>query len=88
MSGDLVDLRERRAVPAQVLLDRFLAHLGPALRATGDAGTVDRLLESALARGTSAARQRAAYARRGSLHDVVTDLVAETAIAPSAVDRW
>jgi carboxylate-amine ligase len=87
MSGDLVDLRERRAVPAQVLLDRFLAHLGPALRATGDAGTVGRLLESARARGTSAARQRAAYARRGSLQDVVTDLVAETAIAPSAVDR-
>jgi carboxylate-amine ligase len=87
MSGDLVDLRERRAVPAQVLLDKFLTHLGPALRATGDAGTVGRLLESARARGTSAARQRAAYARRGSLQDVVTDLVAETAIAPSAVDR-
>jgi glutamate---cysteine ligase / carboxylate-amine ligase len=86
MSGDLIDLRVQRPVPAQVLLDSFLHHLDPALRATGDAPTVARLLESARSRDTSAARQRAAYARRGNLHDVVTDLVAETAIPPSTLD--
>jgi len=55
------------------LVDRLC---GP-LEQTGDLAEVRALVESALARGTSAQRQRALYAGTGSLRDVVLALVAE-----------
>jgi carboxylate-amine ligase len=55
--------------------------LRPALESTGDWELVSQLARSALARGGSAARQRAAH-RSGGLRRVVDTLIAETRAVP------
>ncbi len=65
-----------RCRPAD-LIRRMLADLRPALEANGDWDQVTELTESALARGSSAARQRVAYAS-GGLQEVVDALIKET----------
>jgi len=64
-------------VPARQLIRQLLAGLRPELEAAGDWDQVTGLTESALARGGSAARQHAAYAR-GGLEQVVDTLLEET----------
>lgn len=81
LTGELVDPVRREAVPAAELLDRLLDHVRDALADRGEEATVRELAAAAVARGTSAERQRAALARRGELRDVVDQLVAETASA-------
>lgn len=71
----------------------LLDHLQPVLEDQGELGTVEFLLFQLLARGTGAARQRTAYARAGSLGDVIADAVVAGALpatplqnpAPSAL---
>ncbi|HTP15166.1 MAG TPA: carboxylate--amine ligase/circularly permuted type 2 ATP-grasp protein [Streptosporangiaceae bacterium] len=77
LEGNLVDPATATPVPAAQLIERLLAELRPTLESTGDWELVADLTKSALARGSSAARQRAAYAR-GGLLAVVDTLVAET----------
>ena len=77
LEGNLVHLATARSAPAHQLVERLLGELRPWLESTGDWELVAELTESALARGSSAARQRAAFAR-GGLHEVVDTLVAET----------
>ena len=78
MSGDLVDPRTGRGMPAFELADELAELVGPALRRSGD----DELVAAGLARlraeGTGAQRQRASFARRGSLDDVVADAAQRT----------
>ena len=62
LEGNLVDPATASPVPADQLIGQLLAELQPTLESTGDWGLVADLAESALARGSSAARQRAAYA--------------------------
>lgn len=52
-------------MPARRLIGQLLAHLRPALESAGDWELVAELTRSALSRGSSAARQRAARARGG-----------------------
>jgi carboxylate-amine ligase len=78
LEGDLVDPATAAPVPARQLIRQLLADLRPALETTGDWDQVTGLTEAALARGSSAARQRAAYAR-GGLEQVVDTLMEETA---------
>ena len=61
------------------LIERLLATLGPALEAYGDWDEINTLAHDTFARGNGATRQRAAYARRGRLEDVIDLLIAETA---------
>src|SRR5215475_3718658 len=75
--GDLVDPATAAPVPARQLIRQLVADLRPALETTGDWDQVTGLTDSALARFSSAARQRAAYAR-GGLEQVVDTLMAET----------
>jgi carboxylate-amine ligase len=75
--GELVDPADGKPKPAGDLVRRLLTDLRPELEATGDWELVAELAETALARGSSAARQRAAYVGSG-LHGVVEMLVAET----------
>ena len=82
LHGDLVDPVAATPVPARRLLGQLLAELRPALESTGDWELVIELTSSALARGGSAARQRAAQAS-GGLRDVVDTLVAETRATPT-----
>ncbi len=77
LEGQLIDPVDGDPVAPRRLLHRLLTRLRPRLEATGDWDLVSELTETALTIGTSASRQRRAYAR-GGLHEVVDMLVAET----------
>jgi glutamate---cysteine ligase / carboxylate-amine ligase len=79
LEGELVDLRGHRSVPAGALLRELLGDLRPELEATGSWALTRDLCEQALARGSSAARQREVLRQTGRVDDVVDLLVAETA---------
>jgi carboxylate-amine ligase len=79
LEGTLLDLpRSPRPVPAADAVNGLLADLRPQLEESGDWPVVTALAERALARGSASARQRAAYARRGRLTDVVDLLLGDT----------
>jgi carboxylate-amine ligase len=84
LHGDLVDPVTATPMPAHQLIGQLVADLRPALESTGDWERVTDLTTLALARGSSAARQRAAARATGSLGQVVDTLVAETRATP----RW
>ncbi len=73
----LLDNRTGELVPAHDLVHALVDRISGPLEQTGDLAEVRALVASALARGTSAQRQRALYAGTGSLRDVVLALVAE-----------
>ena len=80
LSGDLLDAAAHpRPVPARQAVTSLFGRLRPYLEELGDADEVQELLEATLARGNSADRQRAAWAERGDLADVVGLVVSETA---------
>ncbi len=83
LEGILVDPMTATPMPARDLVSKLLADLRPTLEATGDWELMSELLEAALARGSSASRQRAAYSS-GGYHRVVDTLVAETLASPVA----
>ena len=75
----LLDMRAHALRPAGEVVDDLLMRLRPDLEELGDWDEVSALTEQALARGTSAARQRAvALKNGGDLAAVTADLVAET----------
>jgi carboxylate-amine ligase len=79
LEGVLLDIpRSPRPVPAATAVAQLLDYLRQDLEAAGDWDTVRELAERALARGSSAAQQRAAYQRRGRLADVVDLLIQHT----------
>jgi carboxylate-amine ligase len=82
LQGDLVDPVAGTPVPAHRLVDQLVTELRPALEWAGDWELVTELTASALARGSSAARQRAARAS-GGLRNVVDALAAETRATPA-----
>jgi glutamate---cysteine ligase / carboxylate-amine ligase len=81
LEGNLVDPATATPVPARQHIGQLLAELRPALESTGDGELVTGLIRLALARGSSAARQRAACAS-GGFQDVVDTLAAETRAIP------
>jgi carboxylate-amine ligase len=84
LSGRLLDHTDHpRPVPAVDAVHDLLAHLRPVLEELGDWAEVCDLTETALARGNSADRQRAAFAERGDLTDVMQLVVDETQGPPS-----
>jgi len=77
LEGDLLDLpRSPAPIPAAAAVERLIGDLRPQLEELGDWEQVFDLSVRALSRGSSAARQRRAMARRGRIADVV-DLVVE-----------
>ncbi|WP_203859059.1 carboxylate-amine ligase [Plantactinospora mayteni] len=64
--------------PGWHLMRRLFTRLQPALERHGDLHLVTALLSRLQAHGTGAARQRAAYARRHEISDVLADLVRRT----------
>lgn len=78
LDGQLIDVLSGRAVPATELLRGLVTHVRPALEAHGDLDEVEALLAQVVGRGTGAARQRAAFRRRGRLEDVAQLLAEET----------
>ncbi|NAZ80648.1 YbdK family carboxylate-amine ligase [Kineococcus sp. R8] len=96
LSGHLLDGTDHpRPRPAAEVVRALVARLRPQLEELGDADDVGELAETALARGNSADRQRAAFVERGDLDDVVRLVVAEThgeagaaTPAPQALRRY
>ena len=84
MEGELVDLTGAGHLTAEAQLRWLLAETRPELERLGDWELVRDLAEQAVGRGSSAARQRRAFARRGLLTDVADLVLAETRDAPSA----
>ncbi|GGH45599.1 carboxylate--amine ligase/circularly permuted type 2 ATP-grasp protein [Microbacterium album] len=79
LSGNLLSLDAHpRPVPAAAAVRGMIAGLRPQLEELGDWDEVQRLAETLLVRGNSADRQRAGFAERGDLDDVVDLVVAET----------
>jgi carboxylate-amine ligase len=83
LTGDLVDVSGGAPVPAWTLVRRLVDHIAPALERYGDLAAVEASLDRLRDRGTGADVQRAAFARRGRLSDVVTEAVRLTAGAPA-----
>jgi carboxylate-amine ligase len=79
LEGDLLDLpRSPVPVPAAVAVERLVGELRPQLEELGDWDQVFDLAVRQLSRGSSAARQRRAMARRGRVSDVVDLVIADT----------
>jgi carboxylate-amine ligase len=79
LSGALLDdSRHPKPLPAEHAVRTLLKRLRPQLEELGDWAEIKELAKTTLARGNSADRQRAAYAERGRLSDVVELVVAET----------
>lgn len=78
LEGSAVDLtdsgREPITRPAWHLLQALFDRVSPALGRHGDLAMAAQSLNQLRAHGTGAARQRAAYARRDEVADVVTEL--------------
>ena len=79
LSGRLLDDSDHpRPVPAQQAVRTLVSDLRDVLEELGDYDEVADLAETALARGNSADRQRAAFVQRGDLTDVMRQVVDET----------
>ncbi|TWJ26163.1 carboxylate-amine ligase [Micromonospora endolithica] len=78
LEGNGVDLNDGELRPAWDLLDQLVERLSPALERHGDLAAVTDLLGELRRHGTGAARQRAVFARTGSLVDVVADVARQT----------
>ena len=78
LSGRLVDPRTGEVVGATEAMEALLADVRDALDEAGDYDVVARLVRETLRRGNGAARQRAAFERRGAIEDVVAYVVAQT----------
>src|SRR3954464_14900408 len=79
LSRDLLDgAPHPRPRPAADVVRELVRRLRPQLEERDDWDAVTELTETVLARGNSADRQRAAFAERGDLEDVVRLVVEET----------
>ncbi|MER5769701.1 carboxylate-amine ligase [Streptomyces sp. NPDC001985] len=84
LTGQGFDPLSRRLVPATRLVEQLLEHVRPVLADFGDLPQVTSVLHRLSAHGGGAERQRAVYARRSRLHDVVDQLVRDTARVPGS----
>ncbi|MEJ5915494.1 carboxylate-amine ligase [Pseudokineococcus sp. 1T1Z-3] len=78
LEGDLLHPTAWDPRPARDVVGVLVDLVRDELDAEGDLALTEHLVDEAFARGSSAARQRAAFERRGSLRDVVDVLVEET----------
>ena len=75
LTADLVDPVSGQRIPAPERLQQLVDRVRPALIRHDDLDLVETALEDLLKNGTGAERQRAAFAREGSLPGVVLDAV-------------
>ena len=84
LAGRLLDDSDHpRPIPAADAVRQLVADLREPLEELGDWAEVSELAETALARGNSADRQRAAFVQRGDLADVMRSVVEETQGPPT-----
>ncbi|MGC0416057.1 carboxylate-amine ligase [Embleya sp. AB8] len=77
-SGRGLDVRDHRLVPMTDLVRQLVAYVRPVLVEYGELSLVIRVLRDRAGRGGGAERQRAAFARRADLRDVVDHLADHT----------
>ncbi|QUQ66221.1 carboxylate-amine ligase [Kutzneria sp. CA-103260] len=85
LGGSCVNPVTGHPLPTPVLVRQLIGRIRPALEDAGDLDLVLDLLESLVAKGCGADRQRRAFARNGKLTDVVDLLTAQTAGADELV---
>ncbi|MGB3205010.1 MAG: carboxylate-amine ligase [Crinalium sp.] len=78
LDTELIDVEEKRAIPARDLIEKLLTFVRPALEDYGDWDEVSSLVQQTMQQGNGATRQREVYQRNGSLEEVVDYIVAET----------
>lgn len=79
LTGNLLNMQAQPTPhPAQEIVSALVDRLRPHLDEAGDTEEVERLLHAIYARGNSADRQRAAFAERGQLDDVIDLVIDET----------
>jgi carboxylate-amine ligase len=78
LTGELMDLQEKRLVPARVLIEKLLAYIRPALEEYDEWETVAQLVRQVMDQGSGAERQRVVYEQTNSYESVVDFIVAET----------
>jgi carboxylate-amine ligase len=78
VSGTLLDPGTGAQLPAWTVVNELIELLAPALAASGDRELVAQGLRRLADGGVGADRQRAVFARQGSLDDVVADAQART----------
>jgi carboxylate-amine ligase len=78
VSETLVDVEDRRAMPATDVIDKVLDRLRPALRANGDLELVMRVVAAILRDGNGAAQQRASMRSGGTLEAVAEGVARRT----------
>jgi len=78
LTGDLVDPRTGRPVPAAEVLHALVAHVREALSDSGDVDLVERGVAEVLRRGTGSRRQREVFEQTGDLAAVVRAAVTAT----------
>jgi carboxylate-amine ligase len=78
LEGVVPDPLTGESLTASAAMERLRRASLPGLALTGDTDLVSSLLDRVLAVGSGAARQRAAYARRGRMTDVVDLVVSQT----------
>lgn len=79
LEGQLIDPQAHKAMPASEIIEKMLAYVRPALEEFGEWKEISAIVRQVLTKGTGAARQRAAYAKTGTLEGIVDFIVAETA---------
>lgn len=78
LSGDLLDPRSRKLVPAFELIDSLVEWLEPSLTDSDDLALVRAGVQRLRKTGNGADQQRRSFARHGDLEEVVADLVRRT----------
>ncbi len=78
LEGELIDVESRQAIPARLMIERFLAFLRSTLEDLGEWDEIAPMVRDLVDRGTGSARQRWTYAHSGRFEDVVDMIVAET----------
>jgi glutamate---cysteine ligase / carboxylate-amine ligase len=79
LNGTLIDVYSICSLPASHMIERFLYFVRPALEMYGDWEEISSLVHATMSRGSGADRQRVVYQHTGSLEEVVSYLIAETA---------
>src|SRR4051812_22944957 len=86
LDDSLIDLVQGDEAPATDMVRRLVAYVQPGCDGADDWRTLSDRVETTIARGNGAQRQRATFAETGSLRDVTEMIVRETAAPPDPID--
>ncbi|MGB3405805.1 MAG: carboxylate-amine ligase [Microcoleaceae cyanobacterium] len=80
LNNHLIDVIEKRSIPAAELVNKFLNYIRPALEELGTWEEVSGLVQKTLTDGNAAQRQLQVYENTGNWEDVVDYVIEQTAL--------